>query len=139
MAAAVSSGYRMPRSPAMPQQGMPVGRTSLAHSPATFMNESSNPIFLLLHGTCIATLSFTCWKSSLSSMNSRMNSTGSYNEKRRALSESPCLIYIRQGLVSITIGSFPPSDASIKAFSSSLPLALAASLNPRELKIIPQH
>jgi hypothetical protein len=43
----------------MPQQGMPLGTTSPAHSPASFMKDSSIPIFLLLQGTWMATLSRT--------------------------------------------------------------------------------
>lgn len=53
-------GYLMPRSPAMPQHGTDVGFTSLAQRRARFINAASIPIFLLLHGTCTATVSFTC-------------------------------------------------------------------------------
>ena len=75
--APVSSGYRMPLSPAMPQQGMPVWCTSLAHLPASYMKESSMCIFLLLHGTWMATSSRTCENSSRSARKRLMKSTGS--------------------------------------------------------------
>jgi hypothetical protein len=50
----------MPRSPAMPQHGTPLGCTLVAHRCARFMKAALMPILLLLHGTCTATLSFTC-------------------------------------------------------------------------------
>ena len=43
-----------------PQQGTPVGTTSSAHMAASCVKLSAMPIFLLLHGTCTATLFFTC-------------------------------------------------------------------------------
>ena len=73
----------MPRSPAMPQQGTPLGTTSLAHIPASCSRVLLMPAFLLLQGTCTATQSRTFLKSSLSTRNTLMNSAGSYSENLR--------------------------------------------------------
>mmetsp|Transcript_963 Transcript_963/g.2882 ORF Transcript_963/g.2882 Transcript_963/m.2882 type:complete len:232 (+) Transcript_963:399-1094(+) len=135
----VSTGYLMPRSPAMPQHGMLDGTTSSAHIDATFMNESSMPIFLDEQGTWMATLSLTLLNSSLSSRKCLMNSTGSYSENRSEGSLRPALIWDRQGDVSQTIGYLPFSEARMSAASSSAPFFSAAPLNPRLLNIIPQQ
>merc|ERR1719409_1792016 len=50
----VNSGYRIPRSPAMPQHGIPEPVTSSAHFSASFVNVCSTPSFLDEHGTWMA-------------------------------------------------------------------------------------
>ena len=68
-----------------------------------------------------------------------MNSVGSYSANLSAGLESCSLICARQGEVSTTMGSLPPSEAFISASSSSLPFDEAVDLKPRLLKIMPQH
>ena len=92
VAAAVSSGYRMPLSPAIPQQGTSDKCTLSAHMPANCTKLPAMPIFFELHGTCTATCSRTFENSNLSAKNSRINSTGSYRENRSAGSFRAALI-----------------------------------------------
>ena len=61
-------------------RGTPDGTTSCAHMPATCWKAFSMPIFLLLQGTWMATVSFTFFHSSLSFRKVEMNSMGSYSE-----------------------------------------------------------
>ena len=60
-----------------------------------------------------------------------MNSTGSYSANLRAGSDTWLLIWLRQGEVSTTMGSLPPSLATIRARSRSEPIVEAAPVNPR--------
>lgn len=68
-----------------------------------------------------------------------MNSTGSYSANLRAGVDRLVLICARHGLVSQTIGSLPPSEASRRDASSDDIFLDAAVAKPRVLKIMPQH
>jgi len=57
----------------------------------------------------------------------------------RRESERLPLIWLRQGLVSQTMGILPPWLAATRLCSRSSPFTAAASLKPRELNSMPQH
>ena len=128
----VNSGYRIPRSPAMPQHGIPEPVTSSAHFSASFVNVCSTPSFLDEHGTWMAMCFFTLLNSSLSSKWFAMNSAGSYKENLKAGFCKEPLISAKQGEVSTTIGYLPFSDASNKASSICAAFVIAVSLKPLE-------
>jgi len=57
----------------------------------------------------------------------------------RAEVEREPFSWARQGEVSMTMGSFPPWEASSRDSSNSAPFPAAASLNPLLLNIMPQQ